>query len=70
MARTVVLGFEKLEDAQVAANNFRDDHKVLLINGTDQVLLARGDEDGKVWRSGPGSDLFVVIATKDPIEGP
>lgn len=68
MARTVVLGFAKQADAQAMAANYENDHQVMIIGGTDQVLLARETDDGIVWWSGPTADLFVLVATKDPIQ--
>jgi hypothetical protein len=70
MSRTVVLGYSKKLDADKMAANYSDDHTVMVIGPTDQVLLAREAEDGLVWRSGPEADLFVMIATKDKIAGP
>lgn len=70
MSRTIILGFKDQADAQAAAANYSNDHTVMIIGGTDQVLLAREADDGVVWRSGPEADLFVMIATKDPIAGP
>ena len=70
MSRTVILGFKNQADAQEMAANYSNDHRVMIIGGTDQVLLARETDDGTVWRSGPDADLFVMIATKDAIAGP
>lgn len=70
MSRTVILAYEKQADAQAMAANYSNDHTVMIVKGTDQVLLARGTEDGVVWRSGPTADLYVLIATRDPIDGP
>jgi hypothetical protein len=68
MARTVVLGFTKEGDAQAMAANYANDHEVMIIGATDQVLLARETDDGIVWRSGPDADLFVMVATKDAVK--
>jgi hypothetical protein len=70
MSRTVILAFKKKADAQSAAASYSTDHQIVIVGGTDQVLLARENEDGVVWRSGPDADLFVMIATKDSIAGP
>ncbi|WDF72310.1 hypothetical protein [Novosphingobium sp. KACC 22771] len=70
MSRTVVLGYAKKEDAIAMAANYSNDHAVMVVGPTDQVLMARETDDGIVWRSGPTADLFVMIATKDPIERP
>ena len=70
MSRTVVLAFAKKDDADAMAVNYADDHTVMVIGPTDQVMLARGTEDGSVWRSGPDADLFLLVATKDTIAGP
>jgi hypothetical protein len=70
MSRTVVLGFAKVADAQAAAANYKDNHTVMIIGPTDQVLFARETDDGVVWRSGADADIFVMIATKDQIAGP
>jgi hypothetical protein len=70
MSRTVILAFKDQADAQAMAVNYSNDHTVMIIGGTDQVVLARGTDDGVVWRSGPAADLFVMIATKDALAGP
>jgi hypothetical protein len=67
MARTVVLGFAQQADAQAMAADYSNDHEVMIIGGTDQVLIARESDDGIVWRSGPDADLYLMIATKDTI---
>jgi len=67
MARTVVLGFSKEADAQKMAADYANDYQVMIIGGTDQVLIARETDDGIVWRSGPNDDLFLMIATRDQI---
>ena len=69
MSRTVILAFASKKDAQVQAANYASDHKVMILGPTDQVLLARESEDGLVWRSGPDSDFYVMVATKDVIAG-
>lgn len=70
MSRTVVLGYSKKEDAQQMAKNYSNDHTVMIIGPTDQVLMARETDDGVVWRSGASADLFVLVATKDKIAAP
>jgi hypothetical protein len=45
-------------------------YRVLIIGPTDQALFARENEDGSVWRSGAAADLYLMIASKDPIAGP
>jgi hypothetical protein len=71
MAQSVVLGFTKQSDAQALAQAYRTkQYRVLIIGPTDQALFARENEDGSVWRSGPTADLFLMIATKDPLIGP
>lgn len=70
MSRTVILAFKTQADAQAMAASYSNDHRVMIIGATDQVLLARETDDGTVWRSGPNADLFVMIATKDTIVGP
>jgi hypothetical protein len=70
MSRTVILAFKNQADAQAMAASYSNDHRIMIVGGTDQVLLAREAEDGVVWRSGADADLFVMIATKDKIAGP
>jgi hypothetical protein len=70
MSRTHVLGFAKLEDAQAMAAYYSADYKVLIIGPTDQVMVARDNKDGVVWRSGPDADVHLLVATKDTITGP
>ena len=70
MARTHVLAFAKLEDAQDMAGQYSATYKVMLIGPTDQVMLARETDDGVVWRSGEQADFHLLIATKAEIIGP
>ncbi len=70
MSRTVVLAYANRADADAMAVAYSNDHTVMVIGPTDQVLLAREKEDGIVWRSGAQADFYVMIATKDRITGP
>lgn len=70
MSRTHVLGYAKLEDAQAMAAYYSADYRVMIIGPTDQVMVARENKDGVVWRSGPDAELHLLIATKDAIAGP
>lgn len=70
MSRTEIVAYTSKEDADKLAVARSEDHKVMVIGPTDQVGLARDFEDGKVLRSGPDTDFWVVIATKDAIAGP
>lgn len=71
MAQSVILGFTSQKDAQEMAGAYRaKDYAVLMIGPTDQALFAREDEDGSVWRSGPTAELYLMIASKDPVTDP
>jgi hypothetical protein len=70
MSRTQILGYAKLEDAQAMAAFYSADHKVIIVGPTDQVMVARENKDGIVWRSGPDAEVHLLIATQDTITGP
>lgn len=70
MSRTVILAYSDRADADAMAVAYSDDHRVMVIGPTDQVMLAREKEDGVVWRSGASAEFFVLVATKDTITGP
>lgn len=69
MSKTIVLGCASLDEAQTQAVVYSRDHKVMVIGPTDQVMVSHGDSD-ETWRSGGGSDLYLMIATKDALAGP
>lgn len=70
MSRTIMLAYGSHADAQAKAADYSSDYNVMVIGPTDQVLFAREQEDGIVWRSGPQAEFYVMVATKDPIAGP
>ena len=71
MSTTRVHAFAELKKAQdQAANYSAGGYEVMIIGPTDKVEMLRELTNGIIWSSGDKAELYVMIATKDPIVGP